>query len=207
MIHRLIILLLIVGCGFADEYPSFSDINKQLMFEKQRIYIRSLELPKETTAEIIFPDTIISVKYKISNYEIIKDNNQISEREFLNIVGLHDEINELNKNYQLNISNHNKAIELFDKKIKRDDRTTGIVFLASTILFRNNLSRDDFGIDGMIGLLGYCQNYIYLFIRWNSIYYKRPQLELEDHFSYEQILSLAENYNKTIYKIIKNNNP
>ena len=70
MIRRLIILLLIVRV-FADEYPSFSDINKQLMFEKQRIYIRSLELSKETTAEIIFPDTIISVKYKISSYDQI----------------------------------------------------------------------------------------------------------------------------------------
>ena len=115
-------------------------------------------------------------------------------------------MNELNKNYQLNISNHNKAIELFDKEIKRDDITTGIIFLASTILLRNNSSRGSFGIDGMIGLLGYCQNYIYL-LTWHRRFYKRPQLGLEDHFSYEQILSLAENYNKTIYKKIKNDNP
>ena len=40
MIRRLIILLLIVGCVFGeDEYPYFSDANKQLEFEKKKISI------------------------------------------------------------------------------------------------------------------------------------------------------------------------
>ena len=42
MIRRLIILLLIVGCVFAqDEYPYFSDMTKQMEFEKQTDTIKS----------------------------------------------------------------------------------------------------------------------------------------------------------------------
>ena len=114
-----------------DTYPYFSDMYKQLTFERHRIYIteKSSERMKinggESYSEMANPlgyiffnedpnyvakNKLIETKYTYySEFNITKNSNNISEIEFFKIIGLKEEANKIFKEYTNALEKYNNG--------------------------------------------------------------------------------------------------
>ena len=132
MTNLLLILLLLVGNTLIaeDEYPYFSDLEKQLKFEEKRIYVkegsgeRTILSGGGSTSEMANPLRVLfldenpqyiaksnPVNTKIEywyEFSIKQNNKELTELEFLKIIGLNDKVNEI-------IDNYKKEYEIYEK--------------------------------------------------------------------------------------------
>ena len=129
----LFIVLLVGVCFGQDEYPYFSDMAKQLEFEKKRIIIEE----GESTQQIITgggselnPWSIlidIEPRYKIapiktryrynSYFNIQRDGKDISEIEMLRVLGLNEEADRIISEFDRIISEFEKEIMEYNKNL------------------------------------------------------------------------------------------
>ena len=128
--------LLSILCLFSfilAEYPYFDDINKQLEFEKNKIYIEDKSgermlvsggesytalanplgyLLLDEDPDYISKNRSIQTEYEyLSEFNIIRNAKKISEIEFFKIIGLNDEANKI-------IEDYNKELKIYENKIE-----------------------------------------------------------------------------------------
>jgi len=224
---KYIFILFISLYSFAlcqDAYPYFSDAKKQLEFEKRRVYIKDIEETKQIIsggstinfAAILDPNSNqpirmpgnVKTSYEyISIFEITKGNEQISEIEFLELLGLQDEVDRINIKYEHIVDEHNKKMEIFVKtKTTQDTYALWVLYASSAaILMGVNGEGTARAILLGLGVFGLSYDYIYLLIGGYGSS-STPVLEFEQEFSNDQITSLADSYNRSIYKEIQDSN-
>jgi len=114
---RYISLLLFIGLTWGqDEYPYFSDMTKQLEFERKKIIIEEGENVQQIISgggsefnwwsliserEPIYKNAPIKTSYRYHQYFDVKiDNRSISEIKMLEIMGLQDEADRILNDYK-----------------------------------------------------------------------------------------------------------
>jgi len=157
MIRRLIILLLIVGCVFAqDEYPYFSDMTKQMEFEKQRIYINKVDEQEQYISgggsefnwlallnpyldsyaqQPMYLQGDLKTNYRYSyNFELVRNNKVITEIDLFYIVGLDKEAQEIIDNYNQKLDRFNFWQTKKEKKQRSGDKMKKLIHMALIFL-------------------------------------------------------------------------
>jgi len=190
MIRRLIILLLIVGCVFGeDEYPYFSDAKKQLEFEKKKIYIE-----------------------KVDNFEMKVGANIITEIELLKMIGLIEEAEKLETDFNSNIEEWENNKYFIEKKPNIIINWIG----HSSIVFGGSIV-----VAGVYGGLTFDPQGALIVMRYGTTIFvaglgikelakmfpteikHTKDLNYIPKYTDNQLISLAESYNRKIYKEIK----
>ena len=114
---RFLILIFVSFCLSEDVYPYFSDMSKQLEFEKKKIYIEDKSGQKmnitggdsyiamanplgylflEQDADYVAMNNPIRTTYTYwSKFNIIQNNKKLSEIDLLKIIGLKEDANKL----------------------------------------------------------------------------------------------------------------
>ena len=122
-------LLLFIGLAWGqDKYPYFSDMGKQLEFERKKIIIEEGQDVQQIISgggsqfnwwslfierEPIYKNAPIETSYKyLSNFSVSVNRNQISEVELMSLIGLENEAEEILENYKYQIKN-------FDNQLKQ----------------------------------------------------------------------------------------
>jgi len=236
MIRRLIILLLIVGCVFAqDEYPYFSDMAKQMEFEKQRIYINKVAEKEQYISgggsefnwlsllnpyldsyaqQPMYLQGDIKTNYRYSyNFELVRNNEVITEIDLLYIVGLDKEAQEIIDNYnqkldrfkfwQTEKEKYQRSANKKEVKIIFESFILSIVSGAFLVSSTENLFNSMFGVPIGMTWLAFRQ------------YYLQPKQTIPDEYktmpvlkqtlSEGQLESIAESYNRQLFQNIQSN--
>ena len=167
----LFIVLLVGVCFGQDAYPYFSDMAKQLEFEKKRIVIEegestkqiisgggsefnpwslltispNLKLPYLRDALPAYKNIPIKTDYKYHSYFNIKiDGREISEIEMLKLMGLRDEVDRTIAIYKNEVNNYELHLSNYDSSLKTYDELL--------IKYNNDTSNQ---IPGSIFFLGF----------------------------------------------------
>jgi len=212
-----------------DVYPYFSDAKKQLEFEKNRIYITEV---KETEMVIsndhqfnyayIFnknqPAIITGIKtdyvYRYK-FEIKIGNSVVSDIDLLSFMGLEEEASKIIKDYNDQLENY-----IPKYKIKKTDtilsfilKLTGGTLIAYNLLMAAVQTSDDAVSEREKVMSRASAAYgigAGFTVYYSGIWFMNKTSEIQNPFVYSQaysdnqLKSLAESYNKKLYKEIKN---
>ena len=156
-------IFLLVGVGFGkDVYPYFSDMAKQLEFEKNKIVISEGESKQQIISgggsqfnllsifnnkEPRYLNAPIKTKYRyISYFNINVDNKPINEIEMLELMGLRDEVDRIVgiyktevDDYELHLSNYDNSLKKYDELLSEynndaSNQIPGSIFYLGFIL-------------------------------------------------------------------------
>tara|TARA_Y100001970_G_C14020152_1_gene743067 strand:+ start:160 stop:972 length:813 start_codon:yes stop_codon:yes gene_type:complete len=265
LLIKKILFLTIASCIYTqDTYPFFNDMTQQLIFEKNRIYIENKSGEKmnvtggESYTEMANPfgyillnedpdyvskNKPIKTTYTYwSEFNIKQNGKNLSEIEFLKIIGLTNQANNILKSYTDELAKYNfkkklstqgsyktkfKKVGLLDNNIGEWWRWfTWIGIIGICSVTAADMSQTDYGF----GYADYSSEYeatlnftaatapLWLI---NTIKVKEPYEEFQyDYPNYRslekpiikqslsnlQIESLADSYNRKLYKQIKNGN-
>ena len=190
MIKHLILLLFIGLVWGQDKYPYFSDMTKQLKFEQKRIYIA----------------------YD-GGYEITRNGKIVSELDFLYTLGLKKQADSLYNVYKKEMSDFLLPNQVNRKlNMRAYKKRLGMCFGVGTIfgLITIRLLSDEYYRQIAIVPAAFSLGSIYAGVKTNKEKYivkvkKKKKLPmLEKFFTKVQIQSMAEAYNRKLYKEIKN---
>ena len=223
-----------------DIYPNFTDITKQLEFEKKRIYIEDKSGERMTVTggesytalanplgylildqdpDYISKNKPIETQYEYwSEFNIIRNAEKLSEIEFLKVIGLSNEANEIFKNYtnELNDYEEKSNLMITSKTYGRDRYQARLIllYIFGALLTLEGSFDDDGKIDGLnlngitgIGILSGTTAYLIANKEYTELVKKYPDISypiLKQQFSNGQIKSFADSYNRKVYDEIKN---
>ena len=227
----LFIVLLVGVCFGQDVYPYFSDMEKQLEFEKRKIVIEE----GESTQQIIsgggsvfnwfslindnapmYRNAPISTEYKYFSYfNIVVNNKSLNEIEMLSLMGLNDEVNRIMSAYKKEMESYEKEMKsieeemrLYNNSIKNDGNNE----LGVTLLFGGVVSV-------AYGILNKKLHFITIgiVISSNGIAFSLPNLKkpkkpsthanvpmIRQQLNVNQTKSMVESYNRKLYSEIAN---
>ena len=221
-----IAVILLGAYSFAlgqDVYPYFSDSKKQFEFEEKRIYVKEIDEKEQVisggaqfnmmrlidnSAPLNIPAPVRTTYNYKYEFHILKNGKNLTEIEFLRLIGLEEEAEEI-------LNDFSSKITLWEetppKRVDVPDSFYGVPQILSGILIIV-LTNDAHETDRPLGyitsaglilwgimVINYVQNTKNTFI-------KPPKPNLEQTLTNEQIQSLSESYNKRIYEEIKNAN-
>jgi len=236
-------LIILFAFSFAeDEYPYFSDANKQLQFEEQKIICGFVEsnfysqINIETSSLIVTPGTLPSTVQsstpmlysgKKSEFEIKRNNKEISELEFLSILELNEKIDEIERVYKQKLNKYNREYAVVKNRNKEfetelsltsainEDFGTQVIIWNVAALFMGivyslvDIMEGDPISTVSRGLVLYPLGIVIIDISLGQFFKKEipkkyPKYpELKPQLSQEQIFTLAESYNRNLYKQIQ----
>ena len=226
-----------------DIYPNFTDITKQLEFEKKRIYIEDKSGERMTVTggesytalanplgylildqdpDYISKNKPIETEYEYwSEFNIIRNAEKLSEIEFLKVIGLPNEANEIFKNYTNELNNYEEKSNLMIIN-KVDYRQKNIIApqlmyalggifsavgLCASATEENDFTSKQLDTYLAIGVLSIIGGYLIANKEYTELVKKYPNLSrpiLKQQFSNGQIKSFADSYNRKVYDEIKN---
>ncbi len=235
-----------------DVFPYFSELSKQLEYEKKRIYIEEDKGQKQIVSgggskkEIANPFGVIlldekadyisvskPVTTKYEDYHIFKifqGKRQLNEFEFMEIIGFNDEVKEAKKQYRQELKRYNSFVATshykdVTKKLSDVQPISGIIYISKiggiTGVFmevwaaitpigslEGRFLKYGLGLFAISIGVSYLTNFeigterVFDYTTTNP--YKKP--EMKQVLTTEQIKSLAESYNRKIYKEIQGTN-
>jgi hypothetical protein len=209
-----------------DVYPYFNDPLKQLDFEKQRIYINEVSEERQYISggedrlnlwSLIIEDEpkyrkapITTSFYYNYKFEIVQNGNQLSEVEFLRIIGLNDMAEKVLSQYRLEV----------ETWMINPPHTPTSTTNSNQKLFYRIAGYGFTGVGGFLGITGLifpappllyltAAGSLWLGFKCLSMGkvegpYEEPKPILKQSLTNEQIKSLAESYNRRIYTEIAN---
>jgi len=156
-----LILLLMVGSLFAqDVYPNFSTPKKQLQFERKRIYVKEVSEKEmiiggggsqfNTLALFndLFPDYLqqptytqqnLTTQYKYKyTFEVSQNNRILDEFEFLQTVGLEDEIDRILAPYKESLIQYEKEQSQYNEELDKYNKEILPIVEASRDIYKQN---------------------------------------------------------------------
>ena len=213
----LFIVLLVGVCFGQDVYPYFSDMSKQLEFEKKKIIIEE----GESTQQIItgggsefnpwslvfdFEPTYkiapIKTRYRYNSYfNIQRDGKDISEIEMLRVIGLNQEADIIIKKFE-NVLKEYHAIKpdtTIDAKYYKKKNWAFWLLLASPFAIESGKNDDapEVVIAGYLAIINYVVN---IFDKKSNYYIiKKSTPVLQQQLNAAQTKSMAEAYNRKLY--------
>ena len=236
-----IAIILLGAYSFAlgqDVYPYFSNSKKQFEFEKKRIYIKEVSENKQIisggsefnimrlfddSAPLTIPAPVRTTYNYKYEFHILQNGKNLTEVEFLRLIGLKEEAEEILNDFSSKIIIWEKTPSIEVIQRHKDEAFTGCGYIGLIVggLFLLNPTEcyeagsvpsggyveagcnSTKGLGLAFGLFG---------LIWVSMgkektaFIKPSKPELEQTLSNEQIKSLSESYNKRIYEEIKNAN-
>ena len=226
--RRYISLLLFIGLAWGqDEYPYFSDMSKQFEFESRKIVIHEGEnieqymsgggsvfnwwsLVFETEPSYLNAPIQTNYVYK-RFFDIVHDGGKIHEIELLRLIGLESEAQIIINEYRQQIENYENTPEsiTFDKSKWQSDRITcflwttglGISWAIWAARPPNEEDQISFHLSGGL-VVGLFISYITINKDDYKVLSKTEQKPILQVLTPEQSKSLAEAYNRKIYKEI-----
>ena len=220
IINRTLLILTLICLGFSqDEYPYFSDPNKQLQFEQKK-FIATLHSDENTNeidisnnSEFESTHIIKGANYKYRFKTKIDQNNRIlTEIELLRILGLNEQADSLLVEYKILLDEYHKNPKKINSNLKIKSflkSSGGTLKFASKVIgsvaLLSSISTDD-------------SNAKTALIVWLGIYYlgdwiEKKSIEIPEyviinppycnqHYKNEVLKNLVESYNIRIYKEI-----
>ena len=176
--------------SFADEYPYFSDPEKQLKFEEKRIYIEEVSESQmvvsggsefnflyllDSNQPVTIPAPVQTNYNYIYSFEIVQNGKMLSEIDMLKAVGLDDKANELTIEFEELVK---KFKNLYSEPYKVRDDALALLALG-------------------VGLGSWMLNDL----AFTETYHTPPPYEQK--LTNKQLKSIAESYNKRVYNEIK----
>ena len=213
-----IILLLMFSSLFSSDEFIFLDIEKQLKFEKIRIYIEKLEENNLILSGqgVVYKgsggNTISSSYDYVYKFEIIQDGKILDEIQFLNTIGLNKEADNYLNDYQIKIEEFKESFIDSTAKFTIWEQPNNT---ATTSKSYYSIIAEGSSVVGMLvgifalvvkspdALLG---TFVMLLPSSIPFSHKLRYIKLppyEQRLTDEQITSLADSYNRKIYKEIK----
>ena len=231
MKRYLFIILLVGVCFGQDAYPYFSDMAKQLEFERNKIVIEEGEETQQIIAgggsqfnwlsiiserEPLYLNAPIVTKYNyLSYFNIMIDGKEISEVQMLKKIGLEDEVNRIISNYKKEILDYEKSLKELNEKSTFDYKTNrqttnmfsiggGSLLIIGTI-FESSGMQFAGGIFLLISVLTEQEKYNYDTKKSAKVALKKKNKPvLKQQLTEVQIKSMAEAYNRKLYSDIAN---
>jgi len=231
MINRITLLLFIGLAWGQDEYPYFSDMDKQLEFEQKKITIIDV---KETRQFISgggsefnwlslisqYQPTYVVAPirtdfYYVTKFSITRNSKVLSEIDFLYGIGLNEEADSLILEYQKQVQNLNdKKQYFFDKENYEYEKFCGAPFGICFGLGYLGWSYEEFHAvnfgtsllyftgGGLLTWVG-----VRLLTKPKSSYKTEQPIipQIQSFLSNQQVKSLSEAYNRKLYNDISNN--
>ena len=225
---KYISLLLFIGLAWGqDSYPYFSDMSKQLEFERRKIVINEGENIEQYMSgggsvfnwwslvfetEPAYLNAPIQTNYIYKRFfDIVHDGKKIHEIELLRLIGLESEAERVINEYKKQIDNYENVPENvnFDKSQWESDRVkrisctllSGIAWGIWAARPPNEEDQITFVLSGGL-VVGLFISYITMNKDDYQIVSKAEQKPILQVFTSEQSKSLAEAYNRKIYKEI-----
>lgn len=115
MKKRLILLSFLSIVFTKNEYPFFTDTKQQLKFEEKRIYLT------ESTGAISFDYGSQSTIEYTYDWKITRNNIDITELDFLKIVGLNEKRSSIMQNYRNTYSQYQEKLNEYKNKMTLKD--------------------------------------------------------------------------------------
>jgi len=225
-----IAILLLGAYSFAlgqDVYPYFSDSKKQFKFEKKRIYIKEIDEKEQvisggSTFNFVSliddsqPMTIPAPIRTTYNYKyefhILQNGKNITEVEFLRLIGLQEEAEEILYDFSNKIAiwENTPSTAVYQRQKKRLGTGIGYILLIFGVYhflkpIECQRGEEDCHSTKGGGIISVFLGVLCISLSKEKIaFIKPPKPDLEQTLSNEQIKSLAESYNKKIYEEIKN---
>ena len=233
IVKKYLLIILLVGVCFGqDAYPYFSDMSKQLEFEKKRIIIKEGESTQQIIrgggsefnlwslvddSEPTYKTAPIRTSYRYNSYfNIYRNGRSLSEIEMLRAIGLNDEADRITSEFEKELLLY---VDTPNDTTLSDEFFTKLNFLnnfhiplsALTLGVGLSLTSDSSEVENGVGtaIFGFC----YLLWSLNSKYY----LDAEDYLIIEkskdepilrqklnnaQTKSMVEAYNRKLYSEI-----
>ncbi len=227
----LFIVLLVGVCFGQDTYPYFSDMSKQLEFEKNRIIIEEVErtqqiitggeskfnpwsllvlptkLPYNALGGAMLKNAPIETDYKYISYFNIKiSTRNISEIEMLRTLGLEQEANKIINKFETVVEQYNslKPDTTIDIKYYQKKKWAFWLLLASPFAIRSGKNDDspEVVIAGYLAIANYVINWFDRGSNYYVIQKKIPKPILKQQLNITQTKSLVESYNRKLYSDI-----
>ena len=226
----LFIVLLFSYVFGQDTYPYFSDMPKQLEFEKNRIIIEEVERtqqiitggeskfnpwsllvlpikksPNNTLVVSMLKNAPIETHYEyLSFFTIQRDGKDISEIEMLRVIGLNQEADIIIKKFENVLKEYNaiKPDTTIDAKYYKKKNWAFWLLLASPFAIESGKNDDapEVVIAGYLAIINYVVN---IFDKKSNYYIiKKSTPVLQQQLNATQTKSMAEAYNRKLYSEI-----
>ena len=216
----LFIILLVGVCLGQNTYPYFSDMKKQSVYEKSKLFVY---IP--SSAEILIPkeirNTMMADEFLKSNYQIKRNKKILEEEQYLKVLGLEEELRKilLDYNQKMKLYNQENLLynELLDEyneqlKIFKETHPFKIAYLGDYLVligFSSTLGgyaiyNDPlfyFGVlSAVIGVVLQMNEPIFDLSKPLKPSLKKPTIK--EVFNYEQAVSMVEAYNRKLFSEI-----
>ena len=225
MINRITLLLFIGLAWGQDEYPYFSDMQKQLSFEQKKIVINDTKESRQMISGggsefnwlslmSSYQPTYIVAPIKtefeyVTKFSISRNGKNISEIDFLRFVGLEKQADSLIFDFKAQIDAFNNNNNLvFDREnyLNRKIMCIGVgtVMGVFSLLLLNEQDLEEAAImPAGLSLISFTFGYLTKKEKY-MVKAQMPTPELKSYLTNEQVKSISEAYNRKLYNQIKN---
>ncbi len=222
---RYLIGILLIALSFSEDfYPFFTNPEKQLEFEENKIYVNETDSKEmilsggsqfnfayliDSSQPLIVPSDIATNYKYIYTFEIKHNGEILNELQLLKLVGLNDKANELETDFKKELENYYINRTYTAKK----DLTTqafaiplllvGVMMNIGTLDQIYDSSNNNLG--ALWHIFGVGATVVGSFAAKNINYKEYPPIPTyQQKYTNEQLQALSESYNLKIYNEIKN---